>query len=163
MKSVKNCKLQTCRQATFNLTEDMMKAVQGDFVAMRQVIRSLWLVSTSLINVTNRRLEESQLRTSTPCWCLPGWLPRVTEGAACWRRTGRRPSPWRWRGERGWLRCRPGREQTLQTESQCISEYLHFCVTVNFHSGLSRLQPKLYKKNIKPVIKEHFIVLHKTE
>ena len=36
MKSVKNC-----RQATFNLTEDMMKAVQGDFVAMRQVIRSL--------------------------------------------------------------------------------------------------------------------------
>ena len=107
---------------------------------------------------TNRRPEESLLKIFTPCWCSPGWLPRVTVGAACLRRTGRRPSPWRWRGEPGWPPCRPGRDLTLQTGSQCISKYLHFSVTVNFHSGLSRLQPKLYKNNIKPVIKEHLIL-----
>ena len=113
----------------------------------------------------DRLPEESLLKTSTPCSSLPGWLLRVMGGAACWKRTGRRPRPWRWRGEPGLPRCHQDQDQPLQTECQCIFNYLNFCLTVNFHSGPSRLEPKLYKKNIIKAShkKSLYIVLHKTE
>lgn len=53
-----------CRQATFNLTEDMMKAVQGDFVAMRQAAGGITVEDFHTLLVLARLVAKGHGRSS---------------------------------------------------------------------------------------------------
>jgi len=56
--------LTQCRQATFNLTEDMMKAVQGDFVAMRQAAGGITVEDFHTLLVLARLVAKGHGRSS---------------------------------------------------------------------------------------------------
>ena len=50
--------------ATFNLTEDMMKAVQGDFVAMRQAAGGITIEDFHTLLVLARLVAKGHCRSS---------------------------------------------------------------------------------------------------
>jgi len=56
--------LTQCREATFNLTEDMMKAVQGDFVAMRQAAGGITVEDFHTLLVLARLVAKGHGRSS---------------------------------------------------------------------------------------------------
>jgi len=56
--------LTQCREAAFNLTEDMMKAVQGDFVAMRQAAGGITVEDFHTLLVLARLVAKGHGRSS---------------------------------------------------------------------------------------------------